>query len=120
MKSDGSGSAGKGNGQSARERAERSKARRRAAARAEQRGAAPGADREVHGGPLIANDDPRVGDLAFRALAENVRDYAIFLMNPQGIITFWGEGARLMKWWTKEEAEGAHLCLLYPDGGSDD
>lgn len=25
-----------------------------------------------------------------------------------------------MKWWTREEAEGAHLRLLYPDGGSED
>jgi PAS domain S-box-containing protein len=57
---------------------------------------------------------------AFAALAENVRDYAIFLMNPDGVITFWGEGARLIKWWTKDEAEGAHLRLLYPAGGSDD
>jgi len=57
---------------------------------------------------------------AFAALADNVRDYAIFLMDPDGVITFWGEGARLIKWWTKDEAEGAHLRLLYPAGGSDD
>src|SRR5687768_5201248 len=62
----------------------------------------------------------RITDVAFRALAENVRDYAIFLMNPDGVITFWGEGARLMKWWTKAQAEGSHLRLLYPDGGSAD
>ena len=37
-------------------------------------------------------------DRAFAALAENVRDYAIFLVDPDGVITFWGEGARLMKW----------------------
>ena len=53
-------------------------------------------------------------------LAENVRDYAVFLMDPDGIIRYWGEGARLMKWWTKEQAEGGHLRLLYLDGGSDD
>ncbi len=57
---------------------------------------------------------------AFAALAENVRDYAIFLLDPDGVITFWGEGAHLLKWWTLEEAEGAHLRLLYPDDGSED
>ena len=57
---------------------------------------------------------------AFTAFADNVRNYAIFLLDPDGIITYWGEGARLMKWWTHEQAEGAHLRLLYPDGGSDD
>ncbi len=57
---------------------------------------------------------------AFAAFAENVRDYAIFLMDPSGTIMFWGEGARLIKGWTKVEAEGAHLRLLYPPGGSED
>jgi PAS domain S-box-containing protein len=57
---------------------------------------------------------------AFSALAENVRDYGIFLMDPDGIITFWGEGARLIKGWTKAQAEGSHLRMLYPDGGSED
>jgi PAS domain S-box-containing protein len=57
---------------------------------------------------------------AFAQLAENVRDYAIFLMDPSGRIVFWGEGARLMKWWTKCQTEGSHLRLLYPSGGSQD
>jgi PAS domain S-box-containing protein len=56
----------------------------------------------------------------FTALADNVRDYAVFLMDPNGIILYWGEGARLMKWWTPAQAEGSHLRLLYPDGGSED
>jgi PAS domain S-box-containing protein len=54
------------------------------------------------------------------SLAENVHDYAIFLMDINGVITYWGESARLIKWWTKEEAEDAHLRLLYPEGGSED
>lgn len=61
-----------------------------------------------------------VASKAFAALAENVRDYAIFLMDPHGVITFWGEGARLIKWWSVDQAEGAHLRMLYPDGGSED
>src|SRR5215207_6360274 len=56
----------------------------------------------------------------FAALAENVRDYAIFLLDVDGVIIYWGEGARLMKWWTRDEAQGAHLRLLYPEGGSED
>jgi PAS domain S-box-containing protein len=56
----------------------------------------------------------------FALLADHVRDYAVFLMNPDGIISYWGEGARLMKWWTPEEVVGAHLRVLYPDSGSED
>ena len=72
--------------------------------------------RDAHSGRA----HPSVAARAFAALAENVRDYAIFLMDPDGIITFWGEGARLIKWWSKTQAEGSHLRLLYPAGGSDD
>ena len=59
-------------------------------------------------------------DLLYTLIAENVRDYAMFLTDADGIIRCWGESARLMKWWTKQQAEGAHLRLLYPDGGSED
>jgi len=61
-----------------------------------------------------------VAQRAFIALADNVRDYAIFLMDPEGIVTYWGEGARLIKWWTRDQVEGAHFRVLYPDGGAED
>jgi PAS domain S-box-containing protein len=70
--------------------------------------------------PELGLAEAEVAHRAFVAFAENVRDFAIFLLDPDGIITFWGEGARLIKWWTKQEAEGGHLRLLYPDGGSED
>ena len=70
--------------------------------------------------PEIGVASPGVVARAFTALAENVRDYAIFLMDPDGVITYWGERARHVKWWTKPQAEGAHLRFLYPDGGSED
>jgi PAS domain S-box-containing protein len=59
-------------------------------------------------------------ELLFTLHSENVRDYAIFLMDADGIIRCWGESARLMKWWTRHQAEGCHLRFLYPDGGSED
>ena len=70
--------------------------------------------------PKRTHDIPLVSFGPFAALSENVRDYAIFLLNTDGVIIYWGEGARLMKWWTRDEAEGAHLRLLYPEGGSQD
>jgi PAS domain S-box-containing protein len=70
--------------------------------------------------PEIGRADPELVRRSFAALAENTRDYAIFLMDRDGIIRFWGQGGHLMKRWTREEAEGSHLRLLYPDGGSED
>lgn len=100
--------------ESATERREREAARERARARL----AAREADGKQTEKPQPVA--PSVAMSLFATLADNVRDYAIFLMDPDGIITYWGEGARLLKWWTREEAEGAHLRLLYPDGGSED
>jgi PAS domain S-box-containing protein len=72
-------------------------------------------------GAVCAPDLPGLSaDLLFTLLSENVRDYAIFVMDVNGIIRCWGESARLMKWWIRQQAEGAHLRLLYPDGGSED
>ena len=98
------------------EEREREAARRRGVERERERAAGREPGRDVHSGQAPAG----VAARAFAALAENVRDYAIFLLDPRGVITFWGEGARLIKWWTKAEAEGAHLQLLYPAGGSGD
>jgi PAS domain S-box-containing protein len=98
-----------------REQAEREAALRRSAMReGEAAGTGPRA--------RVREEDAfeMVGQRAFAALADSVRDYAIFLMDPDGVITFWGEGARLINWWTREQAEGSHLRLLYPDGGSED
>jgi PAS domain S-box-containing protein len=95
---------------------EREAAWRRGELRARQRAAGMEEERD----PTTGLGEERVAQRAFAALAENVRDYAIFLMDPQGVITRWGEGARLMKWWTKDQAEGAHLRVLYLDGGSED
>ncbi|HEX7184367.1 MAG TPA: ATP-binding protein [Thermoanaerobaculia bacterium] len=95
---------------------EREAARRRGELRAKQRAAGAEEERDSSTAPA----EERATQRAFAALVENVRDYAIFLIDPQGVITQWGEGARLMKWWTKDEAEGTHLRFLYLDGGSED
>ncbi|HYR07030.1 MAG TPA: ATP-binding protein [Longimicrobium sp.] len=103
-------------GEPGRETLEREAAWRRAEGLAAQRDAGGEPPRDPYRG--LAH--PEIARHAFAVLAENVRDYAVFLMDPDGVIIFWGEGARLMKWWTREEAEGGHLRLLYPDGGSED
>jgi PAS domain S-box-containing protein len=95
-----------------RERQERETAWRRG--RERRREGAAGHD------PGSGRANPELMHRAFAALAEGVRDYAVFLMDADGIIRFWGEGARLLKRWSKEEAEGAHLRFLYLDGGSED
>jgi PAS domain S-box-containing protein len=102
-------------GAPSRESREREAAMRRAERRTRQ-----SEDEEPSRGLYTGLASPGIAERAFAALAENVRDYAIFLLDRDGIITFWGEGARLLKGWSKEQAEGSHLRFLYPDGGSED
>ena len=47
-----------------------------------------------------------VNDEMFRLLVENVRDYGIFLLDPQGIVTTWNVGAQNIKGYTKDEIVG--------------
>ena len=57
-----------------------------------------------------------VNDEMFRLLVENVRDYAIFLLDPQGIVTTWNTGAAHIKGYAKDEIIGQHFSIFYtPD-----
>ena len=57
-----------------------------------------------------------VNDEMFRLLVENVRDYGIFLLDPQGIVTTWNVGAQNIKGYTKDEIVGRHFSVFYtPD-----
>ncbi len=44
-----------------------------------------------------------------------IRDYAIFTLSPEGIITSWNPGAVTIKGYTAEEAIGQHISILYRD-----
>ena len=55
---------------------------------------------------------PEGSDL-FRLLIETVRDYAIFVLDPEGIVLTWNAGARAMKGYTKEEIVGKHFSTFY-------
>jgi len=52
-------------------------------------------------------------DVTFNLLVAAVKDYAIFLMSPQGIILTWNEGARRNKGYTAEEIIGKHFSTFY-------
>ena len=51
----------------------------------------------------------------FRLLVESVRDYAIFLLDPQGYIVSWNPGAERLKQYTPDEIIGQHFSRFYPE-----
>lgn len=50
----------------------------------------------------------------FRLLVEGVKDYAILMLNPQGLVSSWNEGARRFKGWQANEIIGKHFSTFYP------
>jgi diguanylate cyclase (GGDEF)-like protein/PAS domain S-box-containing protein len=51
----------------------------------------------------------------YRLMVVGIHDVAVFLMDPDGVITVWNKGAEQMKGYTEEDALGSHLRLLYTD-----
>lgn len=52
------------------------------------------------------------GDL-YRLLVERVEDYAIFALDPRGVILTWNAGAQRLKGYTPAEAIGQHFSMFY-------
>ncbi|MBN1238628.1 MAG: PAS domain S-box protein [Gammaproteobacteria bacterium] len=56
----------------------------------------------------------RISEERFRALVENVRDYAIFMLDKDGFVSTWNEGARHLKGYEADEIIGSHVSRFYP------
>jgi len=50
----------------------------------------------------------------FRLMIGNVRDYAIFMLDPSGHVMTWNEGAQRIKGYTADEIVGKHFSKFYP------
>src|SRR6266446_671420 len=90
--------------------------------------AAHGANPEQLGGALVALGE--LIDSALTAIAEQhaetieqersrlfvdvVKDYAIFMLDPQGRVTTWNEGAHRLKGYEAREIVGTHFSVFYP------
>ncbi len=49
----------------------------------------------------------------YRLLVESVRDYAIFMLDTEGHVATWNEGAKRLKGYTEEEVLGKHFSIFY-------
>jgi two-component system CheB/CheR fusion protein len=55
----------------------------------------------------------RSSEERFRLLVEGARDYAMFLLDPGNIITFWSVGAERVFGWTQDEAVGQFGAMIF-------
>src|SRR5438309_11621088 len=60
-----------------------------------------------------AQEKLRFSEERFRLLVEGVRDYAIFMLDPQGRILTWNIGAERLKGYTADEIIGQHFSVFY-------
>jgi len=52
-------------------------------------------------------------DMRFRLMIDNIKDYAIFMLDPAGLITSWNLGAAQIKGYQAEEIIGQHFSVFY-------
>jgi PAS domain S-box-containing protein len=55
----------------------------------------------------------RESEERFRLLVEGVKDYAIFMLDTDGYVTTWNEGAQRIKGYEAEEIIGKHFSIFY-------
>lgn len=51
----------------------------------------------------------------YRILVSTLRDYAIFMLDPNGHIATWNTGAMLLKQYTQDEIVGKHFSTFYSE-----
>ena len=62
-----------------------------------------------------AEERLRQSEEMFRLLVASVRDYAIFLLNPEGYVLTWNAGAERIKGYRPEEIIGKHFSNFYAE-----
>ncbi len=56
----------------------------------------------------------RQSEEKFRLLVSGVTEYAIFMLDPTGVVTSWNPGAEAIKGYTADEIIGRHFSIFYP------
>jgi PAS domain S-box-containing protein len=64
--------------------------------------------------PARATSTQGISDEQYRLIVQSIRDYAVFMLSPEGIISSWNEGARLIKGYTAPEVIGRSFEIFYP------
>ena len=57
----------------------------------------------------------RESEERFRLVIDGVRDYGIFTLDSDGVVTSWNPGAERIKGWQAQEILGDHFSKFYPD-----
>ncbi|PPE74305.1 PAS domain-containing sensor histidine kinase [Solimonas fluminis] len=59
-------------------------------------------------------DAVRRSEARFRLMVSSVKDYAILMLDPQGLVASWNDGAQRLKGYAEPEILGRHFSTFYP------
>ena len=59
-------------------------------------------------------EELRQSEDRFKLLVQSVRDYAIFMLDPDGVVLTWNAGAERFKGYRADEIIGQHFSRFYP------
>jgi PAS domain S-box-containing protein len=62
-----------------------------------------------------ANEQLRKSEEQLRLMISGVKDYAIFMLDPEGHVATWNPGGQRLKGWAAEEIVGEHFSRFYTD-----
>ncbi|HEY0583613.1 MAG TPA: PAS domain S-box protein [Chloroflexota bacterium] len=62
-----------------------------------------------------AEDELRQSEQRFRTLVNSVKDYAIFMLSPEGTVLTWNRGAQMLKGYAPDEIIGRSFERFYTD-----
>ncbi len=65
--------------------------------------------------PTGVGGEPLSGERRFELLVNSVHDYAIYMLDPHGIVTSWNPGVQRFKGYTAAEIIGQHFSRFYTD-----
>jgi PAS domain S-box-containing protein len=66
-------------------------------------------------GPADGGQNLFESERRFKLLVEGVVDYAIYMLDPQGIVSNWNAGAERIKGYKRHEIIGQHFSLFYSE-----
>ena len=54
------------------------------------------------------------GESVHQLMVDSRGDYAIFMLDPNGIVASWNKGAEQVKGYSRDEIVGKHFSVFYP------
>src|SRR6202046_4541467 len=70
--------------------------------------------RDVTAGRRAHELGSRPSEERFRLMVQDVQDYAILMLDPNGNVATWNVGAQRLKGYEPEEIIGRHFSIFYP------